>query len=94
MVVRVSEVRVETMVQTMLQTLCISQRDTFIFWCPGDCLRSVPRPLVTVAPMMLGCRALHPNIGVPHRDTTMYLEQLHYLARAKTVPVANRAFDH
>ena len=54
----------------MVQTLGLSQRDT---WRGGygDCLRSVPRPLVTVAPMNLGCRG-----------TTMYLEQLHYLARA------------
>ena len=37
----------------------------------GDCLLTGPHPLVTVAPMTLGCRG-----------TTVYLQPLHYLARA------------
>ena len=37
----------------------------------GDCLLTGPHPLVTVAPMTLECRG-----------TTMYLQPLHYLARA------------
>ena len=77
-----------TLVVRQSETFSMSQRDT---WTPDSGEWRMPpvgpRPLVTVAPMMYGCRG-----------SAMYLVSLHYLARANSMACIatkpTKAFDH
>ena len=87
-VARESWIHTLTLVVRQSETFSMSQRD---IWTPdfGEWrLPPVgPRPLVTVAPMMHGCRG-----------SAMYLVSLHYLARANSIACIatkpTKAFDH